>query len=243
VERKLDKLKDDLQKMANDQEKLSTETEEKNTQEKQEKLNEEFDEFKKELEDLKKESKSLRKPIDIPQDKPQEDAIKKEQQNASDELQKKDSNSLKNAQQSQKKAAQKMKQMSEKMQASMQAGGGEQLQEDVEMLRQILDNLVLFSLDEERLMDQFSAIDVNHNKYASHLKKQKSLRENFEHIDDSLFALSLRQPKLSETVNKEITEVYFNVDKALDQFAEGRLYQGVSNQQFTVTAANNLANF
>src|SRR5690606_5961565 len=115
--------------------------------------------------------------------------------------------------------------------------------EDVDMLRQILDNLVSFSLDEEDLMDQFKSIDVNHNRYASHLRKQRSLRENFEHIDDSLFALSLRQPKLSESVNKEITDVYFNIDKSLDHFAEGRLFQGVSNQQFTVTAANNLAHF
>ncbi|WP_100613678.1 hypothetical protein [Confluentibacter citreus] len=243
VEKKLDKLKDDLQKMANDQEKLSNESEENNTKENQDKLNEQFERFKKELDNLKKESNSLRKPIDIPQDKPQEDAIKSDQKQASEELQKQNEETKKSAKQSQKKAAQKMKQLSEKMQSSMQAGGGEQLQEDVDMLRQILDNLVSFSLDEEDLMDQFNAIDANHNKYATYLKKQNSLRENFEHIDDSLFALSLRQPKLSETVNKEITEVYFNIDKAIDLFAEGRLFQGVSNQQFTITAANNLANF
>ncbi|WP_111308723.1 DUF4175 family protein [Confluentibacter sediminis] len=259
VEKKLDKLKDDLLKMAIDQEKLSIESEEKNTKENQEKLNKQFDEFKKEIEDLKKESQNLKKPIDIPQDKSQENDIKNEQQKAANELGKKDkeqasdeqksqpnkdnSNSLKNAQQSQKKAAQKMKLLSEKMQASMQAGGGEQLQEDVDMLRQILDNLVVFSIDEEALMDQFRSIEVNHNKYASYLRKQSNLRESFEHIDDSLFALSLRQPKLSETVNKEITDVYFNIDKAISQFAEGRVYQGVSNQQFSITAANNLADF
>ena len=30
------------------------------------------------------------------------------------------------------------------------------------------------------------------------LKKQKDLRTHFEHVDDSLFAISLRQPKISE---------------------------------------------
>ncbi len=258
VEKKLDKLKEDLLKMAIDQEKLSIEPEEKNTKENQEKLNKEFNEFMKEVEDLKKESQNLKKPIEIPQDKSQESDIKTEQQKAASELEKKDkeqasdeqktqpnkeNNNLKNAQQSQKKAAQKMKLLSEKMQAAMQAAGGEQLNEDVEMLRQILDNLVVFSIDEESLMGQFSSIEVNHNKYASYLRKQNNLRESFEHIDDSLFALSLRQPKLSETVNKEITDVYFNIDKAISQFAEGRVYQGVSNQQFSITAANNLANF
>ena len=129
------------------------------------------------------------------------------------------------------------------MQSSMQSGGGEQMQEDADVLRQILDNLVLFSFNQEALMDQFKSIEINHNKFATYLKKQNNLREHFEHIDDSLFALSLRQPKLSEQVNKEITEVYYNIDKALGLLAENQLYQGVSNQQFTVTAANNLADF
>eukprot|EP01026_Neomeris_dumetosa_P052438 TRINITY_DN46387_c0_g1_i1.p1 TRINITY_DN46387_c0_g1~~TRINITY_DN46387_c0_g1_i1.p1 ORF type:complete len:111 (-),score=3.96 TRINITY_DN46387_c0_g1_i1:50-382(-) len=110
-----------------------------------------------------------------------------------------------------------MRQMSAKMQQSMQSSGGEQMQEDMEMLRQILDNLVLFSFDQESLMDKFKSIDVNHNKFASHLRKQYTLREHFEHVDDSLFALSLRQPKLSESVNKEITEVYFNIEKTKNQ--------------------------
>ena len=72
------------------------------------------------------------------------------------------------------------------------------MQEDVEVLRQILDNLVLFSFDQEALMNQFKAIEVNHNKYASYLRKQNNLKEHFEHIDDSLFALSLRQPKFQK---------------------------------------------
>ncbi|MDD7885968.1 DUF4175 family protein [Flavivirga sp. 57AJ16] len=260
VENKLKKLGDDLKKLADEQEKLSNTSEEKNTKDKQETLNKEFDKFSKQLEDLKKDSKALKKPIDIPQDKLEEDAIKKEQENASKELDKKEqeqtgekeeegkpeeqqNQNLKNAQKSQKKAAQKMKKMSQQMQSVMQAGGGEQMQEDVDMLRQILDNLVLFSFDQEAVMNQFKSIDVNHNKFASYLRKQNNLKEHFEHIDDSLFSLSLRQPKLSEKVNKEITEVYYNIDKALNLLAENQLYQGVSNQQFAVTAANNLANF
>ncbi|MEN3323795.1 hypothetical protein VP395_08660 [Mariniflexile soesokkakense] len=248
VEKKLDKLKDDLAKLANEQEKLSNQPEEKNTKEKQDDLNKIFEEFQKQLEDLKKEGKELKKPIEVPQDKLEENEIKKEQQKASDELEKKEKASdknqnQKNAQSSQKKAAQKMKKLSQQMQGAMQAGGGEQMQEDVEMLRQILDNLLLFSFDQEKLMKRFQTIEENHNQYATFLKKQNSLREHFEHVDDSLFSLSLRQPKLSEEVNKQITDVYYNIDKALGLFAENQKYQGISNQQFTITAANNLANF
>ncbi len=273
VEKKLEKLKSDLNKMAEEQDKLSKTSKKENTKKKQEALNKKFDEFSKQLEALKKESKALKKPIDIPQDKLEENDIKKEQENASEALEKKEkqdagekqdengekkeqqnqeqeqqkneksNESLKKAQKSQKKAAQKMKKMSQQMQSAMQGGSGEQMQEDIEMLRQILDNLVLFSFDQEALMNQFKSIEANHNKFATYLRKQSSLKEHFEHVDDSLFALSLRQPKLSEKVNKEISDVYYNIDKALGSLAENQLYQGISSQQFAVTAANNLADF
>ncbi|WP_034042400.1 DUF4175 family protein [Wocania ichthyoenteri] len=259
VEKKLDKLKEDLMKLAIDQEKLSKEKDPDNTKKKQDDLNKQFQEFKKEIEQLEKGSKELKKPIEVPRDKLDENEVEKEQQKASEELEKneeekalekQENDSTKpkpenkqNAKKSQKKAAKKMMEMSEKMKNSMGGGDSNQMQEDVEMLRQILDNLVLFSFDQEALMNQFRAIEINHNKYASFLRKQHNLKEHFEHIDDSLFALSLRQPKLSETVNKEVTEVFYNIDKSLSLLAENQLYQGVSNQQFAITAANNLANF
>ncbi|WP_203256624.1 DUF4175 family protein [Hyunsoonleella ulvae] len=264
VEKKLEKLADDLKELSKEQETLSKASEKENTKEKQDAINEKFNEFQKEMEALEKDSKALKKPIDIPRDKLDEKEVQNEQQNASDELKEKEAVEQKqkeegteneqntstnqekqqnhqNAQKSQQKAAQKMREMSQNMQGAMQAMSGEQMQEDMEMLRQILDNLVLFSFDEEALMEQFKAIDVNHNKYASYLKRQSYLKEHFEHIDDSLFTLSLRQPKMSEVINKEISEVYFNIDKALERLAESQIYQGVSNQQFAVTATNNLA--
>ncbi|WP_406685309.1 hypothetical protein N1F78_06180 [Seonamhaeicola sp. MEBiC1930] len=256
VENKLEKLADDLNNLSEEQEKLSDQKDENNAKEKQEELNKSFEEFTKQLDDLKKDSNALKKPIDIPQDKLEEREIKDEQQKATEELEKKqrdnsdqdkeeqpNNGSQNKAKKNQKKAAQKMKQMSKSMQNAMSASGGEQMQEDMEMLRQILDNLVLYSFDQEALMDNFKKIDVDHSRFAYYLKKQNTLREHFEHIDDSLFALSLRQPKLSENVNKEITEVFFNVDKAISMLAENQLYQGIAKQQFATTAANNLADF
>jgi len=189
--------------------------------------------------------------MDIPNDKKAEEDIKKEQQEASENLgekEKSEDQQEQNEQQgkakkNQKKAAQKMKKMSEQMSQPMAGGSSQQISEDIDMLRQILDNLVLFSFDQEDVMNQFKNIQVNHNKYAKHLIKQQGLREHFEHVDDSLFALSLRQPMLSEQINKEITEVFFNIDKSLEQLAENRLYQGLAAQQYTVTSANNLASF
>jgi hypothetical protein len=237
--------------MAKEQEKLSEETKENNTKEKQEELNKKFEDIQKQLDELEKDNKELKKPINLSRDENKEENVKDDQEKASEELDKKDqspSEEQKEAQngkakKKQKAAAQKMKEMSMKMQAQMGQASKDALKEDVEMLRQILDNLVLFSFDEEKLMKQFKSIEINHNEYATYLKKQKDLRTHFEHIDDSLFAISLRQPKISEQVNKEISEVYFNIDKALAELAENNIYKGVSSQQYTVTSANNLANF
>ena len=253
ISKKAEKLKVELEKLSEEQEKLSEETNENNTKEEQDKLNDKFEDFQKEMDDLQKENQELKEPIkDVKQDKASEEEVKKEQQEASDNLEKKEQAPSKeeekenqnNAKKNQKKAAQKMKEMSEEMSQMMSGGGGgEQMSEDIDMLRQILDNLVLFSFDQEDLMNRFKSIQINHNEYANYLKNQQSLKEHFEHVDDSLFALSLRQPMISERINKEITEVFFNIDKSLGQLAENRLYQGVAAQQYTVTSANTLASF
>src|SRR5690554_609206 len=256
ITKKLEKLQKELDDLAKKQLDLSNESKDNNTKEKQEELNKKFEGFQKELEKLQKENESLIDPLKVPNDEKLNEDIKKDQQEATDELGKKEKNeeqsqeqdaqeNQKNASKKQKQAGQKMKNMSEKMQAGMEmmGGGAEQMQEDIDMLRQVLDNLILFSFDQEDLMNQFKSIEVNHNKYAEYLKKQHTLKEHFSHIDDSLFSLSLRQPKLSEFVNKEISEVFYNIDKSLDQFSDNNIFKGVSNQQYTITAANNLANF
>jgi len=254
VAKKAEELQKELEQLGEEQEKLTGNEEEKNTKEEQDKLNKSFEEIQKELDALQKDNKELQKPMDIPQDKFVEDEIKQDQKEASDELEKRDENFNKgneqqskinqqNAKQKQKKAAQNLKKLSSQMKMSSMSGGSDQLSEDAEMLRQILDNLVLFSFDQESLLNKFRDIDINSNEYGKRLREQSSLREHFEHIDDSLFALSLRQPKISENVNKQITEVFFNIDKSLAQLSENQIYQGVSAQQYTITATNVLANF
>lgn len=117
------------------------------------------------------------------------------------------------------------------------------LKEDIKMLRQILDNLVLFSLKEEELMEKVRNKNASDYSFSGNLRTQQQLRDAFGHVDDSLFALSLRRPEIFEEINKEIGDVYYNIDKALTLFADIKIYEGVSNQQFALTASNNLASF
>lgn len=251
VQKKAEQIANDIQKLAEKQEELSKQAGEENSKEKQDDLNKAFKELEEALKELEKENQELKKPMDLPGDEKKQEEIKQEQQGASEELEKQEEQEQDSgkpqdkaaAQAKQKKAAKKMKQMSESMQSQMQIKGQESLEEDIEMLRQILDNLLVFSFEEEQLMLDFRSISDKNATYAAKLRKQNILKQNFAHVDDSLYALSLRQPKLDEVINETLVDIDYNMDKALERLAESQILQGVSSQQYVVKGVNELADF
>ncbi|MEZ0131554.1 hypothetical protein AB9T88_17975, partial [Flavobacterium sp. LBUM151] len=228
-----------LDKLAEQQEKLSNKDGE-NTKEKQDDINKAFDKIKEDLKDLKEENKSLKSPIDIPSDASKEKDVDSDLQKASEELSKKNTSSAKPKQ---KSAAKKMKSMSQEMQSSMEGGDQEQLEEDVAMLRQILDNLLAYSLSQEDVMKQFKSMKLGSSAYTKNIKIQQNLKQQFKHVDDSLFAMSLRNPKIAEDVTKEIGNVQYNIDKAIETLTDVQVPKGVSHQQYATSSANKLADF
>ena len=257
VTEKAAQLAKDLEKLAERQEILSElKLGEDFSNDQQEKLNKKFEKLSEELDELKKDNADLKKPIDINVEKSKQESVKEDQKEALEEINKhqgmeesSESGEKKktedNAKKKQKSAAQKMKEMSEQLQESSSGGGGggSSITEDAEMLRQILDNLVTFSFKQENLYESLEQLDPNAPQFSSSIRQQQELRKLFEHVDDSLFALSLRRAELSEFVNEQITEVYYNTDKALEAIAESQIYQGVSYQKYVLTASNSLSDF
>jgi hypothetical protein len=239
VQKKAEQLKDKLDKLSDKQENLSNKDKE-NTKDNQDEINKEFDKIQEDLQELDKENKELKKPLDIPNDKEQQQSIDEDLKKASDELQK---DKKASAKPKQKSAAKKMKQMSEKMEQGMESGEMEQMEEDVAMLRQILDNLLAFSFSQEDLMTKFKSSKVGSPAFNKNLKIQQDLKLQFKHIDDSLFAMSLRNPKIGENITKEIGNAQYNLDKSLETLADAQIPKGVSHQQYTVSSANKLADF
>jgi hypothetical protein len=239
VEKKAEQLADKLDKLSDKQEKLAN-SEKENTAEKQSDINEAFKYIQKELQDLDQENKDLKDPLDIPNDKNEQEDVKKDLQKASDELNK---NQPKKAQPKQKSAAAKMKEMSQKMAQAMDSGEMEQMQEDAKLLRQILDNLLAFSFDQERLIKTTNTAQTRSLELNKVLKKQQDLKQQFKHVDDSLFAVSSRNPRITEIILKELSDVHYNLDKTLESLADNNISKGASHQQYTLTAANRLADF
>lgn len=249
VTQKTTQLKKRFQDLAKQQIQLSEELNNKNTEHKQKRLNKAFDDLTHEFSELRKMNNDLAKPKTIPETQKQERSVSQNQKQALKYLQDKESQmnvhqkkemSVK-AQKEQQKAAQKMNQIAEQISQQMASGGTQQIQEDISMLRQILDNLLLFSFEQEALMARFKTTQSMRGGYAENLVSQKKLRTHFEHIDDSLFVLSLRQPLISEQINSNVEEVYSNIDKSLLLFSENDLYRGIGAQQYALTSTNSLA--
>ncbi|NDP26278.1 MAG: hypothetical protein GZ087_02450 [Flavobacterium sp.] len=239
VQKKAEQLKDKLDKLSEKQEELSNKEKENNA-ENQDEINKEFDKIQEDLQELDKENKELKKPLEIPNDKEQQKSIDEDLKKASEELQK---DKKSNAKPKQKSAAKKMKQMSQKMEESMDGGEMEQLEEDIAMLRQILDNLLAFSFSQEDLMDKFKSYKIGSPAFNKNLKIQQDLKLQFKHIDDSLFAMSLRNPKIGENITKEIGNTQYNLDKSLETLVDAQIPKGISHQQYAVSSSNKLADF
>lgn len=249
VKQKAKQIQKKLETLGEKQRSFSDKEAAENTSENQGDINKAFNKLAEQLEQLREKNKELSKPTAISDTSIEERSIQNDQADAKKQLQQneqqegsnKEQKPTKNAQKAQKKAALKMLQLASQMAQKMSAGGKKQMQEDVEMLRQILDNLLLFSFEQEVLMQRFKSSQGQQLEYAANMVDQKNIRTHFEHVDDSLFVISLRQPSIAEKVNKEISNVYYNIDKSLELFSENRAFEAAGAQQYAVTATNNLA--
>lgn len=246
VEKKSVQIMEKLKELSEEQMELSNE--DKNTKEDQEELNKKFDSIKKDFNDLREQNDELKNPLDIFESKPDEQLIDMDMKEAEESLEKSENKegaegekAKDKAKEKQKAAAKRMKELSQKMESGLMEMEMQGMEENIKDLQQILKNLLRFSLDQEELMLSFESVSSKNADFPEKLKGQIKLKENFEHIDDSLYALSLRMVKLTSKIQEDLSSAHYNLDKSLENIAENRIQQGMSNQQYTMTAANNLA--
>ncbi|MHC1706753.1 MAG: DUF4175 family protein [Bacteroidales bacterium] len=242
-ETKLEQTKQRLDSLAKKQEKLSEESQKKDADtkeqlEKQEELNKEFEEFTKDMEDLEKKNEELENPNAIPDTKEDQENIKNEMGKSSENLKEKKGNK---ASQNQKKAAQKMKELGNKMEQMQQQMQGEELEEDIKSLREILENLVQISFDQEDLMQRVNKVRTYDPQFLKMVQEQKKLKDDLKMVEDSLFALSKRQASIKPIINREISEINMNVEKTMEELTERRTNNAAGKQQLVMTGINNLA--
>ena len=246
VEKEMKETIEQLEKLAEKQEELAKETEEQKKpneelQKEQEKLNEEMEEIEEKMEELEKKNEELEKPKDIGDKKENEDKmdeIQEEQEESQDQMKSGDN---KGASKSQKSAAGKMKEMAGSLQSSMSGGEQEQAEEDIKAIRQLLENLVTVSFDQEGLANSLNVTKANTPKYVELVQGQFKLKDDFAIIEDSLIALSNRVAEIESFVIEKVAEVKLNFNESLETLEERQIPQSKDYQRRTMTNLNDLA--
>ncbi|HMG13914.1 MAG TPA: DUF4175 family protein [Saprospiraceae bacterium] len=244
VEKDIRDAVEKLEKLAEQQDKLSEKTDKapdsKNEELKKEQsdIQKEFDKLKEDLKETEKKNEELEHPKELEnQDKNTED-VKKEMDESQENMKK---NQKKSAAKNQKKAAKKMKDMAQKMGDKMNSDEAEQNEEDYQAMRQLLENLVSLSFDQENVMKEFGQSDINTPRYVELGQKQKRIKDDFKMVEDSLFALSKRVVQMETYVLEKVNEVNQNMDRSLSFLEDRQKAQAQDGQQRSMKSLNDLA--
>jgi hypothetical protein len=243
-EEKLDNTVKNLEKIAKEQKELSEKTknadkkDQDQLKEKQDELNKQFEDVKKDLQDLKEKNSKMEFPRDFKDPEQQKNEAQNQLNKASENLEQKQN---KSASENQKNAADKMEEMAKQMAEMKKKEEQQKEAEDMNALRQILENLLYLSFEEEKLMNQFKQTSIKDPNYVRLVKRQNELKDDAKIIEDSLFALSKRQVQLSSVVNKEIGLINENLKDAIAFLGERQTPQANEKQRYVMTSANNLA--
>ena len=243
LDKKMKETADNLDQLSKDQEKLAEKSEDKNAdadklKDQQDSLGKKFEDIKKDLKDIEKKNEELDFSEDLKSFEKEEESIDKDMKESSDQLEQGKSGKAKKPQ---KDAAKKMKELSDKVKSQQKQAQEEQEEEDEQALRALLENLLRFSFDQEALMEDLKKVDINNPRYLVMAQTQRKLKDDSKVIEDSLLALSKRVAQISSSVNEQITDINANTEKALDNLQDRQVAMARSNQQFVMTAVNNLA--
>lgn len=245
-EQKMNETIDKLNDLAKEEQKLSEETQKKpdgsnldQQQQKQEEIDKKFEDLKKDMQDLQKMSDDLNNKMDLQKEteKQQQDISEDMKQSMQQMQQQQSQNAAKN----QKNAAKKMQEMAQNMQQMQMQMQQQQMEEDMQAIRQLLENLLKMSMEQEDVMQSMQRIDINTARYNALVRDQFKLKDDARLIEDSLMALSRRVFQLQSFITKELTEINRNMDNTLETLADRKPTQAATSQQYIMTSVNNLA--
>ena len=240
IEKQLELITSDIQKHIKKQENLINEIEKgqqpQNLLEQQSKEKESIIELEKQYNDIEKLNQELEEPLNLYDFNKEFDEIEKEFNNSVEQQKK---NNKKKSQESMQNNKSKMENLAFMMTQMKDAAFAEQNSESLANLFQILDNTIIFSFEQEKLINS-----TNNNEFNSQLFiDQKKIYKDFQVIKDSLYALSKREPSVDMAVNKEIVNIENNFKNIDRDLTENRVPQARLSQQNVLTSANNLALF
>ncbi|MFN0013910.1 MAG: DUF4175 family protein [Saprospiraceae bacterium] len=243
VENMLQQQIDQLEELAKEQDKLAEETEkdakpDDQLKKEQEDLNKKMDDIKKQHEELLKMNEELKRPEKIEDNKEEMNDIKQDMEESKEDIEKDQKPS---ASKKQKKAANKMKNAANKMKQNRQSGEKEQIEEDIAMLRQLLENLLTLSFAQEANTRDFANTSVNTPRYVELTQNQFKIKDDFKIVEDSLRALASRNFQIEGLITEKVAEIKEGFVNSLDDLEERQVTAANEYQTRTMKSLNDLA--
>lgn len=240
VENKAEKISEKLNDLSIEQNTLEEKTKEKdeslfNLNKEQNEIKNKFFEIQNELSELNKMNDDLESPKDLnreDEEKEINDALNQSENNLENGKRKK-------ATENQKKAAEKMSELASSL--NKMSNSSDQQEEDAESLRQLLENLISFSLEQEELLKSLKTLSTQDPKYVEVGQDQRKLKDDVKVIEDSLDALGKRQIMISNMLNKEVQEIKRSLNYSIKNITEQNKNVARSNQQNVMMHTNELA--
>lgn len=254
VEKEMMDAIQELDSLAKQQDELSEKTKEnennpnsedqkekqKELEKEQKEINDKFEKIQEKIEETKEKNEELESPMDL--DSEQMEQLEKEvQENMKDAQQQMQQKKNSKASKSQKNASKKMEQMSKEMQQMMQMNQMQQMEQDVKAMRQLLENLVTMSFEQEQLITDINNTIPNTPMYVKLVQKQHKLKDDFRHIEDSLEVLAKRVFQLQTFITEKVTDIKKSLNKSLATLEERQKRTALVQQQYTMTYVNDLA--
>jgi hypothetical protein len=152
-----------------------------------------------------------------------------------------DKNKKKSSSKKQDDAIKKIEDLEESLMSMQQSNSEEAQIENIETLREILENLITLSFSQEELISITQKTKTTNPDFVSLVRKQQKLEDDSKIIEDSLYALSKRVVKIQSRINKEITLIKENMNYTTSFLEERKTNKASEKQQFVMTSTNNLA--
>ena len=243
VNERIDDIEKELKETAKEQDELMKKMEDKSLskeqlQEQQKDINNKFDSIQQQLKDTKELNKELMDPLDLDNTKMLEESIDQELENAKEQL---SDGKKSKSKESQKNAADQMEELAEQLNKQQSQSNQQQAEEDMALLRQILESLMVLSFDQETLIEQFNRVNTTDPKYKKLGREQVRINSETNTVRDSLLKLAMRQPKVATFIDKELQDIAFGQSSAIEAIDDHRKSDITISEQQVMTAYNNLA--
>ena len=241
VEQRIEETINKLEELAQKQEKLSEQAKDKSkiedTKKQQVEQEKEFEEIKEKYKKAQEENKELENPMSLDELSEEEKELDEDFKKSNENLQNKNSSK---ASKSQKKTSQDLKKMSSMLKSMMKQNAEAQATEDMDNLRNIIDNLTIFSFSQEELISVLNGLSNRNPIYVETVNNQYQLEQRFKVINDSLYALSKRVTQISTPIRSELLSIKSDLSEITVLLEDRKNSRTKIKQQNVMTSANNL---